>query len=60
MGHKNADGSVIDFLNQDSLEKLLPIAKSNRDQFLCDAKGNRLTEADYLGTILPTNACPKL
>ena len=59
-GIKNADGSAIDFLNQDSLEKLLPIAESNRDQFLCDVKGNRFKQSDYPGTILPTNPCPKL
>lgn len=59
-GIKNEDGSAIDFFNQNNFKKLEPIAESNRDQFLCDAKGNRLTEADYPGTILPTNACPKI
>jgi RHS repeat-associated protein len=31
----------------------------NRDKYLCDKEGNRLTPEDYPGTILPTTDCPK-
>jgi hypothetical protein len=35
------------------------VGEENRERNLCDKSGNRLKEADYPGTILPTTACLK-
>ncbi|EUJ09340.1 RHS repeat-associated core domain [Methylophilaceae bacterium 11] len=62
-GFKNADGSEINLLNQAEGDPsangfIENEAKANRNNFLCDASGQRLKQTNYPGTILPTTSCP--
>lgn len=49
---KFSDGGA-EHYNESSSEQV-----NNRNQFLCDAKGNRLKQEDYVGTILPSQDTP--
>jgi hypothetical protein len=55
----NVDG-ITESINLDGMDRYdTSQGRINRDKYLCDKEGNRLTPEDYPGTILPTTDCPK-